>query len=251
MKSTVSFITAAIAGSLLLSGCGDTVERLSRAGQAPQIAAVQNPQENPSYKPMTWPSPVEPVAPKANPSSLWQPGAKTFFRDQRANRVGDILRVTVEIDDQAQLDNETQATRNNSESLGVPSLFGLQERVFSVLPRDADPTDLVSYSGTKNNRGNGQIGRKEKIETEVAAVVTQVLPNGNMVISGNQEVRVNAELRQITIGGVIRPEDIANDNSVKWTQIAEARISYGGRGTLSDVQKPRWGSDVVDALSPF
>lgn len=244
-------IAAALSSSLLLGACAETAEKLSRAGRAPEIASVQNPQENPAYKPMTWPSPVEPVAPKSNPSSLWQPGAKTFFRDQRANRVGDILRVKVEIDDQAQLDNQTIATRNSNESLGVPSLFGLQDRVFSVLPRDADPSNLVGYTGAKNNRGNGQIGRKEKIQTEVAAVVTQVLPNGNMVISGNQEVRVNAELRQITIGGVIRPEDIANDNSVKWTQIAEARISYGGRGTLSDVQKPRWGSDVVDALAPF
>jgi flagellar L-ring protein precursor FlgH len=238
--------------TLTLAGCSNTLDRLDRVGKDPEMAKIQNPQETPGYKDVTWPMPVDEYAnTKTNANSLWRPGAKSFFRDQRARKVGDILTVKVTIDDEAQLDNETNSTRSNEENLGAPSVFGLETKYGQILPGNPAPDSLLSITGDRNVKGTGQINRKEKITTEVAALVTQLLPNGNMVIQGRQEIRVNSELREVGIAGVVRPEDIGNDNTIMSSQIAEARISYGGRGTLSDVQRPRYGSEILDIIAPF
>lgn len=132
--------------------------------------------------------------------------------------------------------------------MGVPSLFGgMRERILPGAAAD----DLVGYNSNNKTQGKGEMKRDEKIETQVAAIVTQVLPNGNLVIDGSQEIRVNFEVRELLIQGVVRPEDIGSDNTIDITQIAEARVAYGGRGQITDIQQPRWGSQVVDVLSPF
>jgi flagellar L-ring protein precursor FlgH len=82
-------------------------------------------------------------------------------------------------------------------------------------------------------------------------VVTDRLPNGNFVIAGRQEVRVNSELRELRIAGVIRPEDISSRNTIDYFKVAEARIAYGGRGTISRVQKPRYGQRLYEFVVPF
>jgi flagellar L-ring protein precursor FlgH len=244
-----------LSGILLLStalgGCASTLDRLDEIGKPPKMAEVTNPTEQANYRPMTWPMPENQPPPRQYANSLWQPGARAFFRDQRAARVGDILRVNVKIEDKAELDNETERKRDSTDSLAAPAVFGLQNRIFGPLPGKANPSKLLSVNGATNSKGNGSVKRKETIETQIAALITQVLPNGNFVIDGKQEMRVNYEIREVAVKGVVRPEDIKSDNTIDSSQIAEARIVYGGRGQLSDMQQPRWGSQVVEALAPF
>lgn len=245
---TLSLNILCLSALLLITACGTALNKLEHVGKQPEMAEVANPHTKPDYKPMTWPMPnPEPPAPKYV-NSLWQPGARAFFRDQRAARVGDILRVKIVIQDKAEVDNESKRERGSSEKVSVPNLLaGTRER---ILPgAAADP--LFGITGDTNNNGKGEIKREEKITTQVAASVTQILPNGNMVIEGSQEIRVNYELREVSIKGVIRPEDIGADNTIDSSQIAEARIIYGGRGQMTDLQQPRWGHQVIDILSPF
>jgi flagellar L-ring protein FlgH len=187
--------------------------------------------------------------PSAN--SLWRPGARAFFVDQRASRMGDILTVNIDIDDSAKTQNTSTSSRTSGITAGIPHLFGLESSLGKVLPGAFDPETMIETSSATSNAGAGSVSRAEKISLTVAAVVTAVLPNGNMVIQGTQEVRTNAELRQLTVAGIIRPEDISATNSIKHTQIAEARISYGGRGDITRVQKVPAGQSLVEKFAPF
>ncbi len=237
---------------LAVTACGNTLDRLGSIGEAPKLESEKSPTRQADYQPVkNWPTPVEPVADNKAANSLWQPGARSFFKDQRAARVGDILTVTVNIADSATLDNSTTNSRTAAQNLATPQIFGIQNKVAKSLTTQAVPGDLLDLTSSSNNNGTGAIGRKETIVTQVAASITQVLPNGNLVIKGTQQVRVNFELREITVEGVIRPEDIAADNTIGSQQIAEARITYGGKGTVSDVQQPRMGEQLIDILSPF
>jgi flagellar L-ring protein precursor FlgH len=231
---------------LALPACG-SMERLSRVGRAPEMSPVTNPTADPSWRPVSMPMPA-PQEPPPVANSLWRPGSRTFLRDQRAAQVGDLITILVSIQDEAQLQNRTQRARQGSDQMGMPQLFGVQTR---WLPRAASPDTLVSASGTQNTDGNGTVRRTETVTLRLAATVTQVLPNGNLAVTGKQEVRVNAELRELAVQGVIRPQDIASDNTIRHDRLAEARIAYGGRGTLSDLQQPRWGQQLLDIGLPF
>jgi len=182
-------------------------------------------------------------------NSLWRPGSRSFFRDQRARSVGDILKVKVIIQDQAKLDNQTEKKRDSSNKVGMPQLFGIEK----ILEKSTkiDPANLITTKGSNTDSGGGKIDRKEIISTTVAATIIRILPSNNLLIKGAQEIRVNNELREVTIEGIVRPEDISSDNSITIEQIAEARISYGGRGQLTDYQQGRYGSQLLDILAPF
>ena len=171
-----------------------------------------------------------------------------FFKDQRAAQVGDIVTILVGMNDTANMKNATTATRNSGETAGLANFFGME----SLLPKTiADPSKLLNVNSTNNNGGTGQIQRNETVTVRLAGVVTQVLPNGNLVVSARQEFRVNNELRELQVTGVIRPQDIASDNTVHHDRMAEARITYGGRGELTTVQHPRWGQQLMDILMPW
>lgn len=239
--------------ALSLSACASTIDKLGNVGQKPGMTAVANPQVAPDYKPLSWPMPDPEGAATRTSNSLWQPGSRGFFRDQRAARVGDILRVNVAITDQAKIDNVNNAARNDSDTATAPALFGLERSLKHLVPGAAvpDPTALIATTGNTNLSTTGKIDRKETIKTQVAALITQVLPNGNLVIEGSQEILINYEIREVSVKGVIRPEDLSSDNTVESSQIAEARIVYSGRGQLTGASQPRWGNQVVEALSPF
>lgn len=238
-----------IALATAVSACGP-VSRLANVGQTPDLAPVENNRVVPQYAqvaPIPVMQPQQAVANQHTSNSLWKTGSRNFFKDQRASSVGDILTVNISISDQASIDNATTRTRANSDDLNMNKLLGLE----TIVPDALTPGDLVNTSSATSNTGQGTVDRSETINFTVAAVVTQTLPNGNMVIQGKQEVRVNYEVREMTIMGVIRPEDISSINTIEHTQIAEARISYGGRGQITDFQQPRYGSQVFDILFPF
>lgn len=242
------FLSAALAG-VSLSGCS-YAERLNNVGETPKLSAIANPVIQAGYQPVSMPMPM-PEKVSYSPNSLWRTGARAFFNDQRARRVGDILTVLIEITDKAEFDNTTERTRDNSESVDVAKFGGLEKILKKVLPKDVDLATLAAATSDAKSKGAGTIEREEKLTTKIAAVITQVLPNGNMVIEGRQEIRVNYEMRELIIAGVIRPEDITSDNTIPIAKIAEARVSYGGRGQISDVQQPRYGQQILDVLLPF
>lgn len=234
---------------LALSGCG-ALSRLSDVGRGPQLTPPSDPTADPNWRPVSMPMPrPQLVPPEAN--SLWRSGSRAFFKDQRAALVGDIVTVLVKITDNAALQNQTSETRNGNESLGIPNVFGFEATLPKLLSKALDTKNLISANSANTAVGNGAIKRNETVTLRLAGVVTQVLPNGNLVIAARQEVRVNAELRELQVSGVIRPQDIASDNTVIHDRMAEARISYGGRGQLTDLQQPRYGQQLMDILLPF
>jgi flagellar L-ring protein FlgH len=241
-------LLSALAAVSLLAGCA-SMDQLSRVGEAPKLSAIENPTAQPGYKQVNMPMP-EIVPASYQPNSLFSTEAKGFFKDQRAHRIGDILTVIVTIDDSAQISNATTRKRNASNEANIGTSLG---SVFgtNVPGIDVDATGGISTGGAMSDGGNGSVNRKESLQTNVAVVVTQVLPNGNLVIEGRQEVRVNFEVRDLIVAGIVRPMDIQSDNTILSEKIAEARISYGGRGQITDVQQPRYGQQVADAILPF
>ncbi len=196
-------------------------------------------------------SATQPPPEAAGANSLWRVGARAFFGDQRAHRVGDILTVMIEIDDSAQTSNTTNANRTTTNNMGLSNFFGLETSLGQFFPSGFDPANMVTTNSGTSTAGAGAVSRAEKVKLTIAAVVTAVLPNGNMVIQGTQEVRTNGELRQLTVAGIVRPEDISSANTIRHTQIAEARISYGGRGDISNVQRTPVGTGILTRVAPF
>lgn len=231
-----------------LTGCG-TLSKLSEVGRPPAMTASSDPTREATYRPISMPMPRPQTVP-AEANSLWRMGSRAFFKDQRAAQVGDIVTVLVNITDTADLSNKSVQGRAGSQQMGIPNLFGLE----AALPRLApgvSPGSLVSTNNTGNATGSGSIQRTETVTLRLAGVITQLLPNGNLAVAARQEVRVNSELRELLVSGVIRPQDIASDNTVRHDRLAEARISYGGRGQITDVQTPRYGQQLLDILLPF
>lgn len=235
--------------AIALSGC-NALSRLSSVGSEPPLTTIQNPVQQANYHPVSMPMPA-PKPVERNANSLWRTGARAFFKDQRAAAVGDILTVVVDLEDGATLNNKTSRARTSNEDATLGALLGYEASLDFILPEAVVNTDLVDANSQHDATGTGSISRDEDIELKVAAVISQVLPNGNLVLHGRQEIRINFEARELQIAGVIRPEDISSANTINYEQIAEARISYGGRGQLSDLQQPRYGQQVFDILFPF
>jgi flagellar L-ring protein FlgH len=229
-----------IAVALSLQGCVG-LQRLTEVGSPPPMTPSADPTKDPKWHPVSLPMP-RPAPDPPTAASLWRPGSHAFFNDPRAAQVGDIITVVVNMADSAVLNNGTTATRAGSVVAGAPNLLGVTGSALS---------QLVSTNGTGSQVGVGNITRNETIALRVAAVVTQVMPNGNLALVGRQEFRVNSELRDLVVSGIVRPQDINADNTVLHDRLAEARISYGGRGQLTDVQTARWGQQILDIASPF
>jgi flagellar L-ring protein precursor FlgH len=240
-------LTASLLTIVSVAGGCSSIDRLSQIGETPKLSSIDNPTAAPGYKPVQMPMP-KPEAVSYNANSLWRNGSRSFFKDQRAHQIGDLLTVTVNITDQANFANETQRSRTVTEDSGITAFLGsnLLTGKNTILPGR-----LLTADATSNSDGKGSVQRQETLQTNIAAVVTQLLPNGNLVVEGKQEVRVNFEMRELIVAGIVRPEDIQSDNTIDSSKIAQARIAYGGHGQLSDIQQPRYGQQVMDVLLPF
>ncbi len=235
--------------AVALSGC-NALTRLSTVGSEPPLTTIENPVLRQNYRPVSMPMPA-PKPVERNSNSLWRTGARAFFKDQRASDVGDILTVVVDLEDEATINNSTTRARTGNEDASVNAFLGYETSMARILPGTIDPGGLIDFNSQSDSNGSGQISRDEDIELKIAAVISQVLPNGNLVIHGRQEFRINFEARELQIAGIIRPEDISSTNTIVYEKIAEARISYGGRGQISDLQQPRYGQQIYDIIFPF
>jgi flagellar L-ring protein precursor FlgH len=238
----------ALAALLPLGACSSVME----AVKGPDLAPVGYPAALvPRQQPVLALNPSRDAPGPAGANSLWRNGAREFFADQRASKVGDILTVLISIDDSAKTTNQTTTSRQSDVSAGIPHFLGLEQSLGKILPSGYDPANAIGTNTKTDQAGSGAVTRQEKINLTIAAVVTQVLPNGNMVIQGTQEVRTNNEVRQLTVAGIVRPEDISSTNTISHNQIAEARISYGGRGDITRVQKTPAGQALAEKFWPF
>ncbi|PCJ97537.1 MAG: flagellar basal body L-ring protein [Zetaproteobacteria bacterium] len=249
IKINIRSTGIALMACTMLSACS-TVDRISNIGQAPEMAKIANPMTDPQYQPVSLPMPAPDNVIKQH-NSLWQSNRVTFFEDQRANNVGDIITVTIDIKDEATLDNKSERTRASKEDAGLDNFLGYEQSLNRILPQVVDNANLTGFDSNSSHVGSGSIEREDEIKLRMAALIMQMLPNGNMVIHGKQEVLVNFEKRILQIDGVIRPEDISVNNTISYDQIAEARIIYGGEGQISDMQQPRYGQQLYDILFPF
>ena len=245
--SRIVLTGASLAILSVASGCS-SIDRLAQIGETPKLTAIENPTTAPGYKPVQMPMP-KPEAVSYNANSLWRNGSRSFFKDQRAHQIGDLLTVTVNITDQANFANETQRSRTAKEDSGITDFIG--SKTLGTQAQKLLPGRILTADSTASTDGKGSVVRQESLQTNVAAVVTQLLPNGNLVVEGKQEIRVNYEVRELIVAGIVRPEDIQSDNTIDSSKIAQARIAYGGRGQISDVQQPRYGQQVMDVLLPF
>lgn len=246
MKKTITTgagLTGAGLAALMLGGCAG----LNEAVAPPQLTAIQNPATLAGSQRVSMPLPT-PIMETAAPNSLWRTGARSFFNDQRAAKIGDILTVNIEIADSAQLKNTSARSRTSNTDTSLTAALGLEGNLVGA---GTSLSPGVDFGSTSSSNGTGSVNRQETVNLTVAAVITDILPNGNMVIGGSQEVRINNELRELLVSGVIRPEDVASDNTIAHTKIAEARISYGGRGDISAVQRDKYGKLIYDQITPF
>jgi flagellar L-ring protein precursor FlgH len=239
-------LTALLAAGLL-ANCS-AMDRLKNIGEQPALSPIENPVAQTGYKPVQMPMPT-PQPASYNPNSLWRNGSRAFFKDQRAMQVGDIMTVKVKFTDNAKIENGTKRSRDSKEDSGITDFAG--SKLLTGSAAQVLPGKILTADSTASTDNKGSINRQEALLTNIAAVVTQVLPNGNLVVEGKQEVRVNFEVRELIVAGVVRPEDIESDNTIDSTKIAQARIAYGGRGQITDVQQPRYGQQVMDVLLPF
>lgn len=234
------FLTAAL-GALLCACAGHHAD----IGREPHLTPVGS-GLRPDMVPVQ--SEYRPLSSYRRDNSLWSDTSADLFRDPRARRIGDVVTVKIAIKDKASLDNRSNRSRNSNKSLGLFGSFATDKNSVSHEWEGELEAELDSKTASK---GEGKISRSESIQLRVAAVVSAILPNGNLVISGSQEVRVNYEVRVLTVAGVVRPRDIEPDNTIAYDKIAEARISYGGRGRIMEVQQPGIGQQLLDIVIPF
>ncbi len=239
-------IICAFVFALGLAGCG----RLDHIGKPPSLTPTMNASEQLAMLDPGLPADTVNRTP-VQEASLWSAGRRSLLGDRRAARRGDILTVVIEIDEEAEISNATSRRRTGAENLSIPDLFGIPQRIDKTLPEGATLDRAVGIDSSSSSGGDGSVSRSEELTLRVAATVTGVLPNGVLEISGSQEVRVNFELRELLVSGFVRPEDISRQNEISHDKIAAARISYGGRGQITDVQQPRISQQVLDAILPF
>ncbi|MFV0335157.1 MAG: flagellar basal body L-ring protein FlgH [Tropicimonas sp.] len=232
--------------ALALMSCA----RVADVGKRPDFSDNTGTYEHRAMSVIPLPESADPRAPVDN-ASLWSRDRQSLLGDRRAGKRGDILTVVIQIDDKAEISNSTERSRSSGEKMAMPDLFGLPQRIERKLPEGAKLDPAVKLSSSSSSEGDGKVQRREKLTLRIAATVVETLQNGVLRIQGSQEVRVNFELRELLVTGYVRPEDITRQNEITYDKIASARISYGGRGQITDVQQPRYGQQIADIILPF
>lgn len=232
---------------IFLAACASTP-----ISQPPPLSDGSNTQDRAAFTAFPVPAALPPnaVRPLVS-SSLWTQERGSLLGDRRAVARGDILTVVIEIDESAEISNATGRSRAASQDLGISQLLGIPQRFDRNAVDGASLANAVSVNSQSSSDGSGTVRRNEKLELRVAVTIVDVLPNGVLSIAGNQEVRVNFELRELLVTGYVRPADITRQNEITYDKVASARISYGGRGQISDVQQPRYGQQALEAILPF
>ena len=244
MFARISPFAALLTAALALGGCGD---RLENIGAAPAMTAIDGSREAMAMSSTPMPNDIA-ARRSSDGASLWTAGRASLLGDRRAQQAGDILTVVIEIDEEAEVSASSSRGRNGSESMTVGALLGIPQ-LGPLAQVDLNPG--ISTSSSSASGGDGSTRRNEKLTLRVAATVIGQLPNGVLQIQGSQELRVNYELRELLVTGFVRPEDISRLNEIAYDKIASARISYGGRGQITDMQQPRYGQQIADAILPF
>jgi flagellar L-ring protein precursor FlgH len=230
----------------VLSACSD----LSQVGRAPEFSPLEGSYQHHAVYSTPMPKVAAPSGP-TDASSLWAAGTDSLLGDRRAAQRGDILTVVIEIDDSAKISNSSGRDRSGSQSMGIPQMLGIPQRIDENLPEGATMAEAFETESSSSFSGSGSVTRSEKLTLRVAAIIVEVLPNGVLRIEGQQEVRVNYELRELVITGYVRPADISRQNEITYDKIAGARVSYGGRGQISDFQQPTYGQQITDIILPY
>lgn len=244
MNTRIAFLAAV---TLLALGACNRTDHLGRP------PTMSQPQSTPEFEAMTSPElflPKTPQRPEAG-ASLWAGEQSSLVRDRRAATRGDILTVVIEIDDKAEISNSSNRSRSAKDDVSIPQMGGLSQSLTRRMPTGASMDDLADAKSSSSYKGAGQVSRRDKMTLRVAATVIDRLPNGTLHIQGSQEVRVNFEMRELLVSGFVRPGDIGRNNEVAYDRIAGARISYGGRGQIMDVQQPRYGQQLADIILPY
>ncbi|MBL9051734.1 MAG: flagellar basal body L-ring protein FlgH [Tabrizicola sp.] len=232
--------------ALALTGCG----KLDQVGRAPEFSPIEGGDQHYALYSAALPENADPNAP-SDASSLWTGGTESLFGDRRAARRGDILTVVIEIDDSATISNSTGRSRSGQQNSGLSDFLGIPQRIDESLPDGASMAEAYGAKSSSTFKGSGNVARKEQLTLRVAVTVVEELPNGVLRIEGQQEVRVNFEMRELIVTGFVRPIDISRQNEITYDKIAGARIAYGGRGQITDVQQPTYGQQVADIVLPF
>lgn len=232
--------------TLALSGCN----KLSQVGRAPEFSPVEGGAQHSAMYSASLPDDIGPATP-SDTSSLWAADSASLFADRRAAKRGDILTVVIEIDDSAKISNSTGRSRSGAQKSGLPDLLGIPQRIDDVLPEGASMGEAFETRSSSTFKGTGNVARNEQLTLRIAATVVEQLPNGVLRIEGQQEVRVNFEMRELVVSGFVRPIDISRQNEITYDKIAGARIAYGGRGQITDMQQPTYGQQAADILMPF
>lgn len=242
LKNTLIIASAC----LVVTAC----TRLDQVGKVPELTPISQSTERTAMLTPVLPKVIA-AQPETTRASLWSRSQSSLLGDRRALSRGDIMTVVIEIDEKAEISNSSDRSRSGSDDLSITNLFGIPQRVDRNADTDATLSNSVQTSSNSSSSGDGSVTRREKLTLRVAATVVDVLPNGVLAINGTQEVRVNFELRELLVTGYVRPQDISRQNEITYDKIASARVSYGGRGQITDVQQPRYGQQILDAVLPF
>jgi len=184
----------------------------------------------------------------AQEGSLFTDAKGSMFEETKASHVGDTVIVDIVENASSRMDVNTEASRNTSLRVGVPTLnaFGYATRLGG-----GDDANLIGTDFSNDFEGEAESDRSGQVTASIAARVIEVLPNGNLSIFGRRAMKIDNETQFIIVSGIVRPQDIAASNRVQSTFLADSRIEYYGRGALADKQKPGWGNRLIDNIWPF